>query len=288
MQVMPAKRVCGVYEIKNLVTDKIYIGGSVDVYARWRLHLHELRHKKHQNGRLQNSFNKHGENVFVFKIVELCSPPVLTDREQFYLDTIRPYENGYNLAMGARRVMIGFKHSEESIKKMSESQKKKWIGKIHPLKGTKLSEERKKHLSEYFTGFRHTEEAKRKIGEASLARGVFSPEHRANMSRAQKGKPRSQKQREDISRALTGIKQSVETRAKRAASMELFFAKKRAENGGKVYVNRPRSPEAVAKTAAANRGKKRTPEQSARIGAGIRLHYQNKADQCIPKIQKSA
>lgn len=229
---MPSKRICGVYEIKNLVSQKIYIGGSVDIYARWRLHLHELRHKKHRNRRLQNSFNKHGENVFVFKVIELCEPAVLTDREQFYLDTIKPYLHGYNLAMGAARVMIGFKHSAESKAKLSASLKKRWAITPHPAKGRKLTEDQKKHLSEYFTGFKHTDESKRKIGEASLARGKFTPEHIANMSKAQKGHSVSQKQRDDISRALTGRKPTPESSRKRSESMKAIIARARDLNGG--------------------------------------------------------
>ena len=229
-----SERLCGIYKIININTGKFYLGGSVNIYSRWRLHLHELRKNDHPNARLQNTFNKHGESAFTFTIIELCEPENLTTREQFYLDTIKPYINGYNIAMGAARVMIGFKHSKESIAKMSKSQLE--LNKRFPnrLKGKVISQETRDKISKTLTGFRHSEESKRKIGLASKARGNFSQQHIENMRKAQKGKVISQQQREDIRRALTGRKPSPESIEKRKKTMIALIAKAREENGGVV------------------------------------------------------
>lgn len=190
--------------------------------------MHELRKNKHPNSRLQNSFNKHGEKIFSFKIVELCKEKDVTNREQFYLDFHKPYLHGYNLALSAYHVMLGRKHSDESKIKMSQSQKGKKLG----IKRGPMSLDQKIKLSVAVTGFRHTEEAKIKISESSLARGVFSAAHLANMSAAQKGHAVSEKQRQDIRKALTGRKASPEAIAKRSASMKRIIQAAKDKNGG--------------------------------------------------------
>src|SRR6478609_3204310 len=170
-------RLCGIYVIENVNSGKIYIGGSVDIFSRWRLHVHELRHKKHRNGRLQCSFNKHGESAWKFTVIELCPPESLTETEQGYLDREKPYKNGYNIAADANRPMVGTKHRPESIAKMSASQKRINAEQPDRFKGRIVSQETRDKLSKIFTGFKHTEEAKKKIGEASRARGKFTEEH---------------------------------------------------------------------------------------------------------------
>lgn len=107
----------------------------------------------HINPKLQHSWNKHGEDKFVFTIVEAVEPDQqkLFDREQYYLDTLKPYvrEVGYNISPqadggdnithnpnreafvekmkiinhGENNGMFGKTHSEESIQKQKEKAK---------------------------------------------------------------------------------------------------------------------------------------------------------------------
>lgn len=66
-----AKR-SGIYEIKNTETSDTYIGSSQDIAERWRRHKRDLRKGKHHSRFLQRSWNKYGENVFTFIVLEFC------------------------------------------------------------------------------------------------------------------------------------------------------------------------------------------------------------------------
>lgn len=70
-----------IYIIENNKTGKFYIGRTNDPSARKRCHLSELRRGVHGNPRLQASFNKHGEDVFEFKVVDSATPEMITAKE---------------------------------------------------------------------------------------------------------------------------------------------------------------------------------------------------------------
>lgn len=108
-----------VYKITNNITNKSYIG--VDSYFPKRLRQHQsmLLNNKHKNKYLQSSYNKYGKDNFTFELLETC-----IDRETMLLkeiELIKLYnslENGYNHTVGGEG-SFGYKHSEESISKMS-------------------------------------------------------------------------------------------------------------------------------------------------------------------------
>jgi group I intron endonuclease len=87
---------CGIYSIKNIINDKRYIGSSIEVPVRLMKHKYSLRGNYHDNQYLQNSFNKHGEDKFIFKLLENCEEEDLIDRENHY---IKVYESN-NLSKG--------------------------------------------------------------------------------------------------------------------------------------------------------------------------------------------
>ena len=83
----------GIYQIKNKVNSKVYIGSSNNIKRRWQKHKALLRHNKHQNSHLQAAWNKYGEDNFIFSIIELCSIDSLLDREQYFINMINPEYN---------------------------------------------------------------------------------------------------------------------------------------------------------------------------------------------------
>lgn len=93
-----ANKICGVYKITNLINGKLYVGSSNNIYKRWDQHKDKLSNKQHGNVHLQSAWNKYGGHNFKFEIIEECSPEMQFEREQFYLDTLHPFEtNGYNI-----------------------------------------------------------------------------------------------------------------------------------------------------------------------------------------------
>lgn len=84
---------CGIYMITNYITNKRYIGSSINIGQRLWTHRSELRHNLHPNSHLQNSWNKYGENNFNYTILEHCNPEIRFEREQYYVDLFKPEYN---------------------------------------------------------------------------------------------------------------------------------------------------------------------------------------------------
>ena len=91
----------GVYQIRNLITERIYVGSTkMSFQKRYFHHVNRLRNNAHKNAYLQHSFNKHGEDNFIFEILEVCSKDKCLEREQHYLDNtidlynINPFATG--------------------------------------------------------------------------------------------------------------------------------------------------------------------------------------------------
>lgn len=76
----------GVYQIKNIVNHKIYVGSAKDFSKRIIQHTKLLRKNKHHSSRLQYSWNKYGEDKFIFGLLEVVDDLTqLISREQHYI-----------------------------------------------------------------------------------------------------------------------------------------------------------------------------------------------------------
>lgn len=105
-QLKNVPKVAGIYSIQNILNNKRYIGSTKNFYSRFHEHKYLLLNGKHHSKHLQNSFNKYGDSVFVFQILEICEPirDTLLLIEQKYLD-LNPEYNINKYASGAD---IGF------------------------------------------------------------------------------------------------------------------------------------------------------------------------------------
>lgn len=110
---MSYKKITGIYMIKNIVNNKIYIGSSMDIKNRWKGHKHGLRNNISNNKLLQSDWNKFGEHNFIFEIVCSCNADELILKEMEYIKKI-PIDNRYN-------IKIGNIHSNKSKIKTSNS-----------------------------------------------------------------------------------------------------------------------------------------------------------------------
>lgn len=88
----------GIYFIKNVINNKIYIGRSINVSKRIYKHKTSLRSQKHHNKHLQNSFNKYGEHNFKFLKVLEAKPERLPAIETIYINFLQTNlpDKGYN------------------------------------------------------------------------------------------------------------------------------------------------------------------------------------------------
>lgn len=148
----------GIYFIKNIATNQYYIGQTSNLKKRLRDHRNNLIKNKHHNKHLQSSWNKYGEENFIFKIIKICEFEELNDLEVFYIQKFDAFNNGFNKTLGGDFVpnelinnsgennsFYGKRHTEESKRKMREAKL-----------GTKLSEEHKNKISKTLTGKRHS------------------------------------------------------------------------------------------------------------------------------------
>lgn len=77
------EKVCGVYAIKTPNGD-MYVGGTTNMYQRWKEHRSELRHKRHHAKKLQEAYDKYGDQLD-FLVLELCCTADLKAVEQKHI-----------------------------------------------------------------------------------------------------------------------------------------------------------------------------------------------------------
>lgn len=115
------KEKMGIYQIKNMVNSKVYIGSAKDIHTRWNGHVNQLNRGKHHSRKLQNSWNKYGGGNFLFEVLEYVEDEaLLIEKEQCYIDKHQPYKKGYNICSVADRP-TGVTPSAETRKKMSDN-----------------------------------------------------------------------------------------------------------------------------------------------------------------------
>ncbi len=96
----------GIFQIKNTINGKIFIGSSMDLNAIWNRHKMELKLGSHRNKVLQNDWKKYGEENFTYGIItelkqddkkETNYKKELKELEELYIKELEPFgEKGYN------------------------------------------------------------------------------------------------------------------------------------------------------------------------------------------------
>jgi group I intron endonuclease len=161
----------GIYKIINTINNKFYVGSAVCTKRRKARHFSELRHNKHNNKYLQNSWNKYGEEAFIFIVLEeIAEKEDLLEAENVWLRLHVGKPHCYNIGVNATAPMLGM------------------CGELSPA-----------------WGYRHTKESLEKISISSKNR-VCSPETRKKISSAHLGRKLSMESRQKISQAIMGEK----------------------------------------------------------------------------------
>lgn len=161
-----------IYKITNLTTGIIYVGSAIDLHCRWGQHRYELRRNKHKNKYLQHAWNKYGEDIFKFSIIERVQKEKLIEREQYWIDTLNCIvPNGYNLNPIAGS-NLGRKWTQESKDKISKAKM-----------GRKQSPEEIAKRIASNTGKKRSKESKAAMGVNRIGKPL-SVEHRKKLSNA--------------------------------------------------------------------------------------------------------
>ena len=128
----------GIYQIRNLINGKKYIGQTVDLTKRKNEHFYSLDRGYHRNSHFQRAYNKYGKNVFKFKVLLYCEPFELTKYEQFFVDKEKR-DDLYNICLECVDSSLGTTRSEETKKKISKNRRGKCVGKDNPMYGIRTA-----------------------------------------------------------------------------------------------------------------------------------------------------
>jgi len=181
-----------IYKIRNMVNGKFYVGSAQDTRSRFRQHRRLLRKGTHHCKHLQNAWNKYGEELFKFEVIERVGcVDGLEAAEDAWLSKHfgKPY--CYNSGRSAKAPWRGCapedhpNHgrllSDDRKQVLREAAKRQWET-SDPRTGRKHSEETKIKISEKLTGL-HAGENHYRYGQR------VSDDVRAKISAAQKGRP---------------------------------------------------------------------------------------------------
>lgn len=162
-----------IYKWTHKETGKTYVGQSIQDPNQRRLeHIAHSRHSE-KTYHFHNAIRKYGVDAFDWEVLEYAlSIDELNRLEVFYMNKYDSIENGYNLREGGDNRL----HSDESKKRMRESQKKAhqrrrengteggWKRKDGgPMKGKTCSEEHKRKVGLANKGKKHSEKTKTKL-----------------------------------------------------------------------------------------------------------------------------
>ena len=113
-------RISGIYSIKSLSDDRVYIGSAISLYDRCMNHLNRLVAGTHYNTKLQRFVNKYGIDKLSFNVIELVpNKEDLILREQFYIDSNDSYKKGFNNSPTAGNT-LGVVFTEERRRKIGD------------------------------------------------------------------------------------------------------------------------------------------------------------------------
>jgi len=162
----------GVYRWINLLSNKSYIGSSVNLRARFHVY-YSVKRLNNSNMVIYKALQKYGYSNFSLEILEYCEPNQAILKEQEYIDLLKP-EYNINPTAGSS---LGYKHSASTLDKL-----------------------RNRDYS-----FLHNEDTRLKLSAAATGR-ILSSEAKAKISIARSGTKLSIETRTKLSAAAAEIR----------------------------------------------------------------------------------
>lgn len=159
-----------VYAVTHVVSNRHYVGKTIDVEKRWAEHRNSTSRTDSRFGR---ALAKYGPAAFQWRVLEECaSEDEALKSEAKWIEVLQAHtrEHGFNLRTGVRG---GMRHAQETCEKIRAA-----------LSGRTLSEAQKQHLSEVNRGKRPSAETRLKLSAARMGkpRGPMSEETKRKLS----------------------------------------------------------------------------------------------------------
>lgn len=179
----------GIYRILNTQNGHMYVGSAATSFARrWNTHRRLLLKGKHYCKYLQNAWNMHGADAFVFEILEHTDRGMVIQRES---DWIEQYKASgctlYNTAPPAWSRLGGKYTVEERVR--SSQRVKKWLeteAGAAAIEGARRSRWSKsgaaQHMAEKMRR-RWADPAHRQKNSENIRRAMNTPQKRAERAR---------------------------------------------------------------------------------------------------------
>ena len=137
-----------IYQITNMLTGDFYIGSTQSFPRREWQHRYHLRKNEHKNPHMQASWNKYGEEAFVFEVLEEISEDEnVFDVENQYLHQLVGTASCFNVNKDASAPRLGQTLSAESRAQLSKNRKGKHAGSNHYRHGQTVSDEVRAKIS---------------------------------------------------------------------------------------------------------------------------------------------
>lgn len=162
-----------IYCITNSITNKSYIGQTrKSLEERWNEHVKEARYRRF-NHKFYNAIKKYPLDTWSATILETVSDEtLLNEREEYWIAHYNTFRNGYNSRSGGGQNTHLNEEAKEKSRLAQLGEKSAWFGKHHTSKSI---ERMKAHIK--------------------------STEHRQNLSKASKGKPKSEEHKAALCKA---------------------------------------------------------------------------------------
>lgn len=158
-----------IYRITNMANGKFYIGSAESFARREWQHRYDLKRDAHKNPHLQASWNKHGEEMFVFEVVEQIpeGEEQLLWEDKWLRDCVGQ-PNCYNVNKLATAPRLGIVLSDTAKENISEGRKGKHAGEAHYRYGQTVSEEVRQKIGDTQRG--KPKKEGRKVSEEGRAK----------------------------------------------------------------------------------------------------------------------
>lgn len=161
------KNQTGVYSLVNLINGNTYIGSSINIEHRMKSYLNKafLKSKNNSNSPIIKALSKYGPEHFAILIIQYADIEKLAELETYYIVNLKPYYNVLKYGYSS----LGFKHTEETKKMLSELAKNR----VHSEKTKSLISKALVGENNPFYNKNHSIDSKLRMIEANSAYPVY-------------------------------------------------------------------------------------------------------------------